>query len=110
MPRSWTEADFAFTNRKRWAALLAPALSEHMSSQFVTSYLKLSERPELAEWLWRAAPALLFSDDGRRVLWANPAGAALLGAVDAADLLGHGLPASHPIARQIARAKATLRG
>jgi PAS domain S-box-containing protein len=80
-----------------------------MSSQFVTSYLKLSGRPDLAGWLWRKAPALLFSGDGQHVLWANPAGAALLGARDVADLLGHRFSAAHPITRQVARAKATLR-
>src|ERR1700749_2429632 len=42
--------------------------------------------PRLAPHATSANPAWLWSSDGRRILWANPAGAALFGAAHIADL------------------------
>jgi len=53
-----------------------------------------------AAWVW--------SNDGRRLIWANPAGAAAFGASTSAAIAGRAFPPDHPAARQIARIAASL--
>ena len=55
----------------------------------------------------RARPAWLFSNDGTRLLFANAAGAAMLGLATAERAVGAAVPAA--FATQIARSAATLR-
>lgn len=50
-----------------------------------------------------ASPAWLWSQDGARVLWANPVGAAALGASDAAALAARTFSPADPQRRQIAQ-------
>jgi PAS domain S-box-containing protein len=49
-----------------------------------------------------AEPAWVFARDGSRVLWANPAGGALLGARRFAALAEHRWAVGHPLRREIA--------
>src|SRR5580692_6702459 len=50
-----------------------------------------------------ALPAWLWSSDGTRVLWANPVGARLFGAANAADLANKRFGPADPHRRQIAQ-------
>ncbi len=50
-----------------------------------------------------ALPAWLFSADGGTILWANPAGAAVLGADSPAALGGRVLDSAHPLRTQLAQ-------
>jgi PAS domain S-box-containing protein len=67
----------------------------------------LSE-PSLATHAAGTRPAWLWSADGRRLIWANPAGAAAFGARTCAAIAGRGFDPNHPAAAQIARIAAGL--
>jgi PAS domain S-box-containing protein len=67
----------------------------------------LSE-PSLAIHAAGARPAWLWSADGQRLIWANPAAAAAFGARTCAAIAGRGFAPSHPAAAQIARIAAGL--
>ena len=60
--------------------------------------------------LLAAAPAFVLSPDGARLLWANPDGAARLGADNLANLLTEDLPPHTPLRKQIAHLNRHLRG
>ena len=53
-------------------------------------------------------PAWLWSQDGRRLLWANPVGAAMFGAPSSAAVIGRNFDADEPAAAAIARIAPTL--
>ncbi|HYS48675.1 MAG TPA: histidine kinase dimerization/phospho-acceptor domain-containing protein, partial [Xanthobacteraceae bacterium] len=55
-----------------------------------------------------AAPAWLWAADGTRVLWANAAGAALLGAANPSVLAERRMSATQPLAAQVMRLAGTL--
>ncbi|MGQ7793829.1 ATP-binding protein [Faunimonas sp. B44] len=65
------------------------------------SALAFSGMPELSERLLSAVPTWLWSMEGQRVLWANPAGGAELGAAQFADLAGRRFPVNHPLRRDV---------
>lgn len=67
----------------------------------------LSE-PTLALHATGALPAWLWSVDGRKLLWANPGGAAIFGAETCAASIDRDFEASHPAATQIAAIAASL--
>ena len=71
----------------QFACLFDPRLSAHATSP-------------LPAWLW--------SEDGARILWANPTGAAIFNAASPAALDARRFDAKHPAAAQIARLAATL--
>src|SRR5262249_10224518 len=64
--------------------------------------------PRLANHAAAAAPAWLWAADGTRVLWANAAGAALLGAKTLAELSERRISTSQPLAAQVVRLAGTL--
>lgn len=70
-----------------WRLLGEPALALHATSTFPA-------------WLWSA--------DGRRLIFANPTGAAIFGAETCADAAGRAFEAGHPAAAQIAAIAASL--
>jgi signal transduction histidine kinase len=55
---------------------------------------------ELPAWLWSA--------DAKRILWANPVGAAIFGASTSAAIRSHAVETSHPAATEAARLVGTL--
>ncbi len=59
--------------------------------------------PRLAVHATSALPAWLWSLDGTRVLWANPVGARLFGAANAAELTGRTFGPADPHRRLVAR-------
>src|SRR5216684_99028 len=59
--------------------------------------------PRLAVHATSALPAWLWSVDGRRILWANPVGARLFGAANAAELAKKVFGAADPHRRQVAK-------
>ena len=58
--------------------------------------------PEVGELLVSAGPAWIWARDGSRILWANPAGGARLGAESLAELSARHWPEGHQLARAIA--------
>src|SRR5437660_11857304 len=64
--------------------------------------------PRLASHAVSAAPAWLWAADGTRVLWANAAGAAVLGAANPHALAERRMSATHPLASQVVRLAGTL--
>jgi PAS domain S-box-containing protein len=64
--------------------------------------------PRLAVHATSALPAWLWSIDGTRILWANPVGARLFGAANAADLAAKTFGPAEPHRRQVARLAAQL--
>ncbi len=64
--------------------------------------------PRLADHALRPEPAWLWSSDASRILWANPAGAAIFDGDTPGALAGARFAADHPAAVQIARLAATL--
>jgi PAS domain S-box-containing protein len=64
--------------------------------------LGLSAIPETGPLLLSAAPAWIWSRDGSRVLWANPAGGRTLGAASFGALWDRRWPEAHPLRRAIA--------
>jgi PAS domain S-box-containing protein len=67
------------------------------------SALDFLRDPRISVHATAALPAWLFSADGSTILWANPAGAALLGAVSPAALGGRRLDPGHPLRTQLAQ-------
>lgn len=67
----------------------------------------LSE-PKLAVHATGAFPAWLWSTGGRRLIWANPAGAAIFGAETCAAIAGREFDADHAAASQIAAIAASM--
>ena len=59
--------------------------------------------PRLAAYAASRLPAWLWSADGRRILWANPAGVRVFGATSAAALTERNFGPADPHRRQIAR-------
>src|SRR4051812_33581311 len=59
--------------------------------------------PRLAAHAAGALPAWLWSTDGTRILWANPVGAKLFGAADAAVLAARTFGPADPHRRQVAQ-------
>lgn len=66
-------------------------------------YLELAALPAVGSLLLDPRPALVFSADGRRVLFANEAGMALADEARMAALLARSLAPGSPLARQVAR-------
>src|SRR3954452_14539652 len=65
--------------------------------------LRSSSDPRLAAHAASPLPAWLWSTDGARILWANPAGARLFGARDAAALAAKTFGPADPNRRQLAQ-------
>jgi PAS domain S-box-containing protein len=65
--------------------------------------LRSSSDPRLAAHAAGPLPAWLWSIDGARMLWANPAGARLFGAMDAAELAAKTFGPADPHRRQVAQ-------
>jgi PAS domain S-box-containing protein len=70
--------------------------------------LTFARDPRLANHALAPAPAWLWAADGTRVLWANAAGAALLGAANSHALAERRMSAAHPLAAQVVRLAGTL--
>jgi PAS domain S-box-containing protein len=68
-----------------------------------------SSDPRLAAYATSPLPAWLWTADGTRILWANPAGARLFGAASAAALSGKTFGPADRHRRQIARLSGRLR-
>jgi PAS domain S-box-containing protein len=64
--------------------------------------------PRLANHAMAAAPVWLWAADGTRALWANAAGAAVLGAPNPYALAERRMSAAHPLASQVVRLAGTL--
>jgi signal transduction histidine kinase len=64
--------------------------------------------PRLAAHATDAAPVWVWSADGARVLWANPAGCAAFGAESLGLLAARRFEPGEPVRRQVARLAATL--
>jgi PAS domain S-box-containing protein len=64
--------------------------------------------PRLATHAVSAAPVWLWAADGTRVLWANAAGAAVLGAATPHALAERRMSAAHPLASHVVRLAGTL--
>jgi PAS domain S-box-containing protein len=62
----------------------------------------------LANHAFAAAPVWLWAADATRVLWANAAGAAVLGSADTRALTERRMSAAHPLASQVLRLAGTL--
>ena len=69
-------------------------------SEFLSLCLR---EPNLAAHASGALPVWLWSADGRQILFANPAGAAIFGAETSAAIAGRRYDADHPAAVQIAK-------
>src|SRR3954465_2355076 len=65
--------------------------------------LRSSSDPRLAAHAASPLPAWLWSTDGARILWTNPAGAWLFGAMDAAALGAKTFGPADPHRRQVAQ-------
>ena len=76
-----------------------------IQSDPLLSYLR---DPRLAIHATSAAPVWLWSADATRVLWANAAGAAVLGANSLQALAERRMSAGHPLAAQVVRLAGTL--
>ncbi len=72
---------------------------------FLRSLLRDSRLSTLATSTF---PAWLWSPDGRRLLWANPVGAAMFGAPSSTAVIGRNFDADEPAAAAIARIAPTL--
>ena len=72
------------------------------------AYLDLAALPALGAALLAARPTLLFSADGRRILYANAAGAAFFGERRMESLLERRFAPALPATEQIARAARSL--
>ena len=64
--------------------------------------------PRLAEHAASPRPAWLWSADGARILWANPVGAQVFGAVNGTDLAKRSFGPADPHRRQVARLSGSL--
>jgi len=64
--------------------------------------LAFSALPEVGALLLSASPAWIWSRDGSRIIWANPAGGERLGAADFAALSARRWAEGHPLRRSIA--------
>jgi len=64
--------------------------------------------PRLGNHAVGATPAWLWTADGTRVLWANAAGAAVLGAAHLRALAERRMSPTHPLASQVVRLAGTL--
>ncbi len=64
--------------------------------------------PRLAVHALNPAPVWLWSTDGKHLLWANPAGAAIFDAASPGGVPALQFNAKHPAAAQVARLVATL--
>src|SRR5260370_1093482 len=71
-------------------------------------FLSYIRNARLANHALSAAPAWLWSADATRVLWANAAGAALLGAASPHALAERRMSATQPLAAQVLRLAGTL--
>lgn len=67
------------------------------------AYLDLSALPAVGAAMLSARPSFVWAADGRRVLWANAAGAAFFGAADIETLLQRHFSETLPATTQIAR-------
>jgi hypothetical protein len=76
--------------------------------QSVESELGPLREPRLAAVATNAWPAWLWSADAAQILWANAAGAALLGALDTRAITLRRFDVNNPAAAQVARLAATL--
>ena len=65
------------------------------------SVLSFSALPEVGPLLLASDPAWIWSRDGSRILWANPAGGARLGAANVANALRRRWPENHPLRREV---------
>ncbi|MDQ3557692.1 MAG: ATP-binding protein, partial [Pseudomonadota bacterium] len=63
--------------------------------------LSFSALPEVGSLLLSTIPGWVWSRDGARLLWANPAGAALLGASRFSALSARQWPSNHPLRREL---------
>lgn len=70
---------------------------------FAEFQLQASGDPRLAAYATSPLPAWLWSSDGTRILWANPAGAGVFGAADGAALADRTFGPADPHRRQVAR-------
>ena len=70
---------------------------------FAEFQLQASGDPRLAAYATRPLPAWLWSSDGTRILWTNPAGAAVFGASDGAALADRTFGPADQHRRQVAR-------
>ena len=70
---------------------------------FADFQLQASEDPRLAAHAASPLPAWLWSSDGAKILWANPAGAGVFGATDAAALANRIFGPADRHRRQVAR-------
>ena len=76
-----------------------------MQSDPLLSFLR---DPRLANHAMSAAPVWLWVADGTRVLWANAAGSAVLGAANPHALTERRMSPAHPLASQVVRLAGTL--
>jgi PAS domain S-box-containing protein len=65
------------------------------------TFLALSALPEVEPRLVSATPAWVWSRDGARLLWTNPAGGARVGAAKFAQLAKRSWPENHPLRRSL---------
>ncbi len=70
--------------------------------------LALSALPEAGARLMSAVPAWIWASDGSRILWANPAGGARLGAASFAELARRRWDERHPLRRSLSALGRTL--
>jgi PAS domain S-box-containing protein len=70
---------------------------------FAEFQLQASDDPRLAAYAASPLPAWLWSSDGARILWANPAGAGVFGAADGAALANRIFGPADRHRRQVAR-------
>lgn len=70
---------------------------------FAEFQLQASDDPRLAAYAASPLPAWLWSSDGARILWANPAGAGVFGAADGAVLANRIFGPADRHRRQVAR-------
>lgn len=70
---------------------------------FAEFQLQASGDPRLAAYATSPLPAWLWSSDGTRILWANPAGAGVFGAADGASLADRTFGPADQHRRQVAR-------
>src|SRR5688500_4734954 len=72
------------------------------------SFLDLTALPRLGALLLDPRPSWLWSEDGSRALWANPAGVRLLGHPTVGAMLERDFPASDPLAARLSEIGAAL--
>jgi signal transduction histidine kinase len=82
--------------------------NEFRRMPFIESELATLQIPRIAVLATSPWPAWLWSTDATRILWANPVGAAIFGAANAAELGDTRFAAGDPSAAQILRLSATL--